>query len=470
MKYLICLIILVLLVLLWAPISVQAQILKTDGSIGAVLHIDPEDEPIAGQPSIFFFEFKDKEGKFRTGNCDCVVKIKQNEKEIFSHSLVVEELTKGFTYTFPSKGTYDFVLTGKSKSSTEGFQSFTLEDDITVSKERDASIFWTNNSAHLVFALLFATFIGVLLIFRFISRKKRLLIFIMVTIFCSLRTQTASAHLIGQPPFFKINGVYSNLYPVPTTSLQNFDLPQDLAPASYLVNQPLDLELDKTALPVPNSVIEKTTFRWDLGDGTKEEGLKNKHSYSKAGPYLLKITAQYITDPQAQLFQSVLLNILPSKDYQLPTAVVKVNGKKSINPLTDVINASFNQPIQLDASESQSKSSKIVSYFWDFGDQSSSKNKIDKHPLSKDLYQTFVVLRVWDAQGFYSDIYTEVDNADLLKQNPVGYVENKLATPTSKKSASDNLFLHIIIAGAIFIAFGLLLFLIGFLKRQKKTK
>src|SRR5690348_15333050 len=78
----------------------------------------------------------------------------------------------------------------------------------------------------------------------------------------------ASAHLAGQPPFFVINNFYSNLYPVPLTSLSNFPLPQDMAPNTYTVNQTLNMHLDEKVLPAPPEVIEKTKFTWDFGDNS----------------------------------------------------------------------------------------------------------------------------------------------------------------------------------------------------------
>src|SRR5438045_57931 len=69
------------------PHIVSAHVLKTDGNIGAVLHIDPDDDPIAGSQASFFFEFKDIQGKFQSQNCDCTFSIAEDGKEIFSQPL-----------------------------------------------------------------------------------------------------------------------------------------------------------------------------------------------------------------------------------------------------------------------------------------------------------------------------------------------------------------------------------------------
>src|SRR6185369_15266285 len=65
----------------------QAHILKYDGDIGAVLHVDPDDDPIAGQPTNFFFEFRDKTNKFVSGDCNCTVTITEEGRELYSSNL-----------------------------------------------------------------------------------------------------------------------------------------------------------------------------------------------------------------------------------------------------------------------------------------------------------------------------------------------------------------------------------------------
>ena len=74
-------IIFIFLLFLICTVNVQAHILKTDGSIGAVLHIDPDDDPIARQSSYFFFEFKDKQNIFKLENCDCKITIFEQGKQ-----------------------------------------------------------------------------------------------------------------------------------------------------------------------------------------------------------------------------------------------------------------------------------------------------------------------------------------------------------------------------------------------------
>lgn len=260
------------------------------------------------------------------------------------------------------------------------------------------------------------------------------LVISLITLHSSLFTHVAEGHLVGQPPFFKVNGTYTNLYPVPLTSLYNFELPQDLAPDNYLVNQTISFELDRDKLPAPSQVIDQTKFSWELGDETHTSGLKVSHAYAKIGSYILKIYADDKTTPEPQLLESVLINVLPDKNYQLPQSVIKVNGQVSKDPLVDILNFSFQKPLSFDAASSKS-SSPIMEYFWDFGDQKSAIGATQTHSYPSDLSQVFVVLRIKTADGFISDSFVEIQNQDqaIFKTNK--------ATPSAavKKAPSSQL-------------------------------
>jgi hypothetical protein len=274
--------------------------------------------------------------------------------------------------------------------------------------------------------------------------------------------QPSYAHLVGQPPFFKILGVYSNLYPVPMSSLSDFNLPQDLAAENYLINQNLDFVLNVNLLPVPADIVAKTAFVWDFGDGTHGKGIKNSHTYSKPGSYILNITAQYGNE-QASLIESVMLNILPDKNYHLPVAVIKINNQKSKDPLTDIIKVNFNADINFDASDSVPGSSKIVSYFFDFGDESSNSSKIANHSYSRKsgLSTSFPLLRVKDENGFIADAFVEIEDQNLsAKNNQPSAPISKDAVPqifkTSAKHSGPNKLLIAILL--ILVIAGILMF------------
>lgn len=114
--------------------SVGAHILKTDGSIGVVLHISPDDDPVVEEPAHFFFEIKDTEGKFTENSCNCTATVFENGQKIIAQS--ISDST--FTYTFPQKGLYTITLSG-SPLNGNSFQPFTLSYDVLVSHEPEGT-------------------------------------------------------------------------------------------------------------------------------------------------------------------------------------------------------------------------------------------------------------------------------------------------------------------------------------------
>ncbi len=252
---------------------------------------------------------------------------------------------------------------------------------------------------------------------------KKILFFFIV--FFLVFHQTASAHLAGQPPFFKMNGKYSTLYPIQsTTTSPEFVLPQDLGPGNYLINQPIEFEIDEKDLQkiVPLDIIQKTKFEWDFGDLQNGVGLKNTHSYTKVGSYILKIyvdTSAFEKNSPKQLLQSVLFHIVKDKNYQLPKAVIHVNGEtENVDPQKNIFQVNFSQPVNLDATYSVTKSSKIVSYFWDFDDDSSSKEAVVSHQYRTPREFAAPALRVIDANGFIADTYVGMKNNPNITNHP----------------------------------------------------
>ncbi len=126
-----------------SPLPAYAHILKTDGNIGAVLHIDPDDDPFVGQQASFFFEFKDKQNKFTPQNCDCTFSITEDGKEIFSQPLFQNNSSPSLDnasvfFTFPEKNVYQVKVTGKPNPA-DAFQKFTLTYDVRVARTTNSS-------------------------------------------------------------------------------------------------------------------------------------------------------------------------------------------------------------------------------------------------------------------------------------------------------------------------------------------
>jgi hypothetical protein len=147
------------------PASASAHVLKTDGSIGAVLHIDPEDNPSVGEPASFFFEFKDRQGKFLLDKCDCTVAILRDGTTVFSTKLGSSPIV---SYTFPEQGEYVIEAAGMPRIEGD-FQPFTLRYGLQVDKESVAAgAISPATSNHTLHYILFGGAFGVffLLLFR----------------------------------------------------------------------------------------------------------------------------------------------------------------------------------------------------------------------------------------------------------------------------------------------------------------
>src|SRR5581483_11553162 len=106
--------------------------------------------------------------------------------------------------------------------------------------------------------------------------SKIIIVFLLFFSFFFINTPV-NAHLTNQPPFFKVNGKFTPLYPISPDYNTEVNLPQDIGPENYLVNEEINFELDQTFLPVVPQLLNQITFNWDYGDGTKGEGLKSTH-------------------------------------------------------------------------------------------------------------------------------------------------------------------------------------------------
>lgn len=226
--------------------------------------------------------------------------------------------------------------------------------------------------------------------------------------------QVAKAHIAGQPPFFLMNEKYADYYPVYSTSITNFTLPQDMAPENYLIDEPIAFKIDKDMLPFPPEVIEQITFSWDFGDGTTGEGTENSHTYTSPGSYLLKINADYgeYSDPNTKpVIQAVLLHVLPDKGYRLPKVVISVNGTAIEDPIIDTLSFPPNENLDFKASLIGG-SSPIKDYYWDRGDGTSTTDPEFSYTYETDApAYLFPFLRVSDENGFIVDTYVQIENS-----------------------------------------------------------
>lgn len=135
MKRIILITFISLLIFLAIPNQTYAHTLKIDGNIGVNTHIEPDDTPIANQESKILVDITDKSGRFNPSNpsgCDCVLFIKQNGQELQKMNVVTNGMFAPLRYTFPSAGSYQVTVEGKSNGNGPPFQSFSVTYDYYV--------------------------------------------------------------------------------------------------------------------------------------------------------------------------------------------------------------------------------------------------------------------------------------------------------------------------------------------------
>ncbi len=119
-----------LLVITVQPAS--AHVLKSDGNIGAILHINPDDNPKSGTPTTYALAFTDTSDHFTLKNCNCTVAIQADGQTLATQDLVSKyPLDSENTYTFPKANVYTLKVTGQPKKG-DVFQPFILTYTVRV--------------------------------------------------------------------------------------------------------------------------------------------------------------------------------------------------------------------------------------------------------------------------------------------------------------------------------------------------
>lgn len=163
---------LLLFVIMLVPTAASAHVLKTDGQIGVIMHVDPDDDPIAGQPSSFFFEVKDKQNKFKPNNCDCELVITEAGNEIYRQALLAAGSGDFVgSVTFPKRDVYVATLVG-TPVAVGDFQPFKVIYDLRVSRTVAASGTKSSNTPLLVIiGAVAVVFVGLVIVFIMKGRR-----------------------------------------------------------------------------------------------------------------------------------------------------------------------------------------------------------------------------------------------------------------------------------------------------------
>lgn len=167
----------------YAPYVAFAHVLKTSGSIGVVMHINPEDEPVARRESTLFFELKDKSNSFRPDTCDCNVEIREKgdiiySQPLFQNATTANPLEASAKYTFPQKDVYTIILNGRPLHSGD-FKPFSVQFAVRVERTTGSdeiapslwSNWWVQHAPHMLIIIII---VGYLLKAGIKERKTKL--------------------------------------------------------------------------------------------------------------------------------------------------------------------------------------------------------------------------------------------------------------------------------------------------------
>ncbi len=92
------------------PLTAHAHVLLTDdsGQTGAILHINPDDDPVAGEPSTLFFDIQNQ--SFSSHAHQVSLTVTDEEGVAADVPVSVANSSASATYIFPAQGAYRITL------------------------------------------------------------------------------------------------------------------------------------------------------------------------------------------------------------------------------------------------------------------------------------------------------------------------------------------------------------------------
>lgn len=111
----------------------SAHTLAVEGEVGATLHIDPADEPIAGSPSTIYLDFKNSKREFNPTEYTFLLTISQNGSTVATTTLFGNGetgATASYTYNFAHPGEYVITVVGTPKDG-DGPSTFSFDTHVT---------------------------------------------------------------------------------------------------------------------------------------------------------------------------------------------------------------------------------------------------------------------------------------------------------------------------------------------------
>ncbi len=97
--------------------SAMAHVQATSNGISAVMHILPDDNPVAAKQTLVQFTFGGSTGDLDTAKCDCTLQVRQASETVSTYQLKPLEGSKTVVtsqLSFPKEGVYDLVVAGNA--------------------------------------------------------------------------------------------------------------------------------------------------------------------------------------------------------------------------------------------------------------------------------------------------------------------------------------------------------------------
>jgi hypothetical protein len=121
-----------------SALPAEAHVFKYFETVSVLLHMEPGDDPFAGEPGQLFFYFNDSANKFQVSQCQCRVKISEGDKVLYDEPLTGEAKAYGeqvrlVNFTFPRRDIYKVDLTVKEKD----YAPFALSWDVRIDRESE---------------------------------------------------------------------------------------------------------------------------------------------------------------------------------------------------------------------------------------------------------------------------------------------------------------------------------------------
>jgi len=165
------------------------------------------------------------------------------------------------------------------------------------------------------------------------------------------------------------------------------------------------------------------SYYWDFGDGTNATGITVEHAYVDDGNYTVALT---VTDDDGATASAIATKTVLNRS---PVAVFTESAETVY----------VGEPITFNASESYDPDGTIVSYFWDFGDDTNATGVIVQHAYATNGTYT-VTLTVTDDDGA-SDLASSAKT--ILRNDPpvASFIESAETVHTGEAitfNASDS--------------------------------